>query len=151
MRHLSCAGQAHRLLVPRGFAQHQLIEPPKARKLERVGMLAGWRKRLIFRVGRNTASGRQDGHPRGTADAGAERVVPHSLDLTCKTTRLRATAQSLAVSVFDRVANRAGEPPGSAIAGSVDGRGTLSNWDTNAAGWRNITPFPDWLAQPHRC
>src|SRR6267154_1449251 len=33
------------------------------RKLERVGMLAGWRMRLIFRVGRNTASGRQDGHP----------------------------------------------------------------------------------------
>jgi hypothetical protein len=28
MRHLSCAGQALRLLVPRGFAQHQLIEPP---------------------------------------------------------------------------------------------------------------------------
>jgi hypothetical protein len=25
-------------------------------------MLAGWRKRLIFGVGRNTASGRQDGH-----------------------------------------------------------------------------------------
>ncbi len=28
MRHLSCAGQALRLLVPRCFAQHQLIEPP---------------------------------------------------------------------------------------------------------------------------
>jgi hypothetical protein len=24
-----------------------------------------------------------------------------------------------------------------------------TNWDTNATGWRNITPFRDWLAQPH--
>src|SRR5205807_4446942 len=27
-------------------------------------------------------------------------------------------------------------------------RGTLSNWDTNATGLRNITPFRGWLAQP---
>ena len=51
-----------------------------------------------------------------TADANAAMVVPHSLDLTCKTTTLQATAQSLAVSVLDLVATRAGEPPGSAIA-----------------------------------
>src|SRR5260370_23629744 len=31
-------------------------------------MLAGWRMRLIFRVGRNTASGRQDGHPERLPD-----------------------------------------------------------------------------------
>src|ERR1700757_2695996 len=28
-------------------------------------------------------------------------------------------------------------------------RGTLSDWDTNATGLRNITPFRDWLVQPH--
>jgi hypothetical protein len=47
-------------------------------------------------------------------------VVQHSLDLTCKTTTLQATAQSLAVSVLDLVATRAGEAPGSAIARSVE-------------------------------
>jgi luciferase family oxidoreductase group 1 len=26
----------------------------------------------------------------------------------------------------------------------------LSNWDTNATGWQNITRFRDWPAQPHR-
>ena len=31
-------------------------------------MLAGWRMRLIFRVGRNTASERQDGHPERLPD-----------------------------------------------------------------------------------
>src|SRR6202046_670483 len=31
-------------------------------------MLAGWRMRLIFGVGRNTASGRQDGHPERLPD-----------------------------------------------------------------------------------
>ena len=31
-------------------------------------MLAGWRMRLILRVGRNTASGRQDGHPERLPD-----------------------------------------------------------------------------------
>jgi len=46
--------------------------------------------------------------------------VPHSLDLTCKTTTVQATAQSLAVSVLDLVAMRAGEPPGNAIARSVE-------------------------------
>jgi hypothetical protein len=53
------------------------------------------------------------------ADADVEMVVPHSLDLTGKT-RLQATAQSLAVSVLDLVATRAGEPAGSAIARSVE-------------------------------
>jgi hypothetical protein len=57
---------------------------------------------------------------RVTADADAEMVVPHSPDVTCKTTSLRATAQSLAVSVLDLVATRAGEAPGSAIARSVE-------------------------------
>jgi len=57
---------------------------------------------------------------RVTADADAEMVVSHSLDLTCKTTSLQATAQSLAVSVLDLVATRAGEAPGSAIARSVE-------------------------------
>jgi hypothetical protein len=47
-------------------------------------------------------------------------VVPHGLDLTCKTTTLQATAQSLAVSVLDLVATRAGEPAGTAIARSVE-------------------------------
>jgi luciferase family oxidoreductase group 1 len=47
-------------------------------------------------------------------------VVPHGIDLTCKATTLRATAQSLAVSVLDLVATRAGEAPGSAIARSVE-------------------------------
>jgi hypothetical protein len=55
-----------------------------------------------------------------TADADAEMVVPHGIDLTCKATTLRATAQSLAVSVLDLVATRAGEAPGSAIARSVE-------------------------------
>jgi hypothetical protein len=58
---------------------------------------------------------------RVTADAHAEMVVPHSLDLTCKTTSLQATARSLAVSVLDLVATRAGEAPSSAIARSVAG------------------------------
>ena len=53
------------------------------------------------------------------ADADVEMVVPHSLDLTGKTT-LQATAQSLAVSVLDLVATRAGEPAGTAIARSVE-------------------------------
>jgi luciferase-like monooxygenase len=57
---------------------------------------------------------------RVTADADAEMVVPHGLDLTCKTTTLQATAQSLAASVLDLVATRAGEPAGSAIARSVE-------------------------------
>jgi luciferase family oxidoreductase group 1 len=47
-------------------------------------------------------------------------VVPHSLGLTGKTTTVQATAQSLAVSVLDLVATRAGEPAGSAIARSVE-------------------------------
>jgi len=55
-----------------------------------------------------------------TADANAEMVVRHSLGLTRKTTTLQATAQSLAVSVLDLVATRAGEPSGSAIARSVE-------------------------------
>jgi hypothetical protein len=45
---------------------------------------------------------------RVTADANAEMVVPHSVDLSCKTTTLQATAQSLRVSVLDLVATRAG-------------------------------------------
>ena len=53
------------------------------------------------------------------ADADVEMVVPHSLDLTGETT-LQATAQSLAVSVLDLVATRAGEPAGSAIARSLE-------------------------------
>jgi luciferase family oxidoreductase group 1 len=57
---------------------------------------------------------------RVTADEDAEMVVPHSLDVTCKKTTLPATAQSLAVSVLDLVATRAGEAPGSAIARSVE-------------------------------
>ena len=57
---------------------------------------------------------------RVRADADAEMVVPHSLDLMGKTTTLQATAQSLAVSVLDLVATRASEPPGSAIARSVE-------------------------------
>jgi hypothetical protein len=55
-----------------------------------------------------------------TAYADAEMVVPHSLDVTCKTTTLQATAQSLAVSVLDLVATRAGEAPGTAISRSVE-------------------------------
>jgi hypothetical protein len=47
---------------------------------------------------------------RLTADADAEMVVPHSLDLRCRTTTLQATAQSPAVSVLDRAATRASEP-----------------------------------------
>jgi len=57
---------------------------------------------------------------RVTADADAEMVAPHSLDRTGKTTTLRATGQSLAVSVLDLVATRAGEPAGSAIARSLE-------------------------------
>jgi len=57
---------------------------------------------------------------RVTADANAEMVVPHSVDLRCKTTTLQAIAQSLPVSVLDLVATRAGEPAGSAIARSVE-------------------------------
>ena len=57
---------------------------------------------------------------RVTADTHAQTVAPHNLDLTGKTTTLQATAQSLAVSVLDLVATRAGEPAGSAIARSVE-------------------------------
>ena len=57
---------------------------------------------------------------RVTADADAEMVAPHSLDRTGKTTTLQATGQSLAVSVLDLVATRAGEPAGSAIARSLE-------------------------------
>ena len=85
---------------------------------------------------------------RLTADADAQMAVPHSLDLTCKTTTLHATAQSLAVSVLDLVATRAGEPAGNAIARSVE---RAQHVDTNATGWRNITPFRGWLARPHPC
>jgi hypothetical protein len=55
-----------------------------------------------------------------TADPGAETVVPHSLDFTYKTTSSQATTQSLAVSVLDLVATRAGQSPGSAIAQTVE-------------------------------
>jgi len=57
---------------------------------------------------------------RVTADADAEMVVPHSLDFTRETTTLQGTGQSLAVSVLDLVATRASEPPGNAIARSVE-------------------------------
>jgi hypothetical protein len=57
---------------------------------------------------------------RVTTDAEAEMVVPHSLDLTYKTTTLQATAQSLAISVLNLVAARVGEPPGGAIARSAE-------------------------------
>src|ERR1700674_290605 len=55
-----------------------------------------------------------------SADAGGEAVVPHNLGITCKTTRVQTTTQSLALSVLDLVATRAGEPSGSAIARSVE-------------------------------
>jgi hypothetical protein len=84
---------------------------------------------------------------RAAADAGAEMVVPHSLGLTCETTIVQATTQSLAVSVLDLVATRAGEPAGSAIAQTVELARYVEHWDTNAIGWRNITPFRDWFAQ----
>jgi hypothetical protein len=102
---------------------------------------------------------------RVTADADAQMVVPHSLDLTCKTTTLHATAQSLAVSVLDLVATRAGEPAGNAIARSVElaqlggrtslhsGTGLLSLTGTNrtyrsrdendSSGQRWIATVPD--------
>jgi Luciferase-like monooxygenase len=57
---------------------------------------------------------------RAPADAGAEMVVPHNLGLAGKTTALQATTQSLAVSVLDLVATRAGESAGSAIAQTVE-------------------------------
>jgi luciferase family oxidoreductase group 1 len=57
---------------------------------------------------------------RVLGDAGAEMVAPHSLGLTCKTTAVQATTQSLAVSVLDLIATRAGELTGSAIAKSVE-------------------------------
>jgi luciferase family oxidoreductase group 1 len=57
---------------------------------------------------------------RVPGDAGTEMVAPHSLGLTCKTTAVQATAQSLVVSVLDLIATRAGEPTGSAIAKSVE-------------------------------
>jgi hypothetical protein len=44
---------------------------------------------------------------RVTADEDAEMVVPHSLDLTCKTTTLQAAAQSLAVSLLDLASGHA--------------------------------------------
>jgi hypothetical protein len=50
---------------------------------------------------------------RAPADASAEMVVPHNLGLAGKTTALQATTQSLAVSVLDLVATRAGESAGS--------------------------------------
>lgn len=50
------------------------------------------------------------------ADEGVAAVAPHSLGLTHKTTTVRATAQSLAVSVLDLVPTRTGEPVGRAIA-----------------------------------
>jgi hypothetical protein len=49
-----------------------------------------------------------------------EVVVPRGLGLTCKTTTVQTTRQSLAVSVLDLVAMRAGEPATSAIARSVE-------------------------------
>ena len=57
---------------------------------------------------------------RVAADADAEMVVPHSLGLTGKTTTVQATAQSLPISVLDLVPTRPGEPPGRAIARSVE-------------------------------
>src|SRR5882672_2948253 len=57
---------------------------------------------------------------RVAADADAEMVVPHSLGLTCKTTTVQATAQSLPISVLDLVPTRVGEPAGRAIARSVE-------------------------------
>lgn len=54
------------------------------------------------------------------ADAGTEVVGPRSLRLTCKSTTVQTTRQSLAVSVLDLITTRAGEPAGSAIARSVE-------------------------------
>src|SRR5437868_13161596 len=54
------------------------------------------------------------------ADGGVAAVAPHSLGLTCKTTTVRATAQSLPISVLDLVPTRVGEPAGRAIARSVE-------------------------------
>jgi len=76
---------------------------------------------------------------RVTADADAEMVVPHSLDVTCKMTTLPATAQSLAVSVLDLVATRAGEAPGSAIARSVE-----LAWQVEQLGYKRY-----WVAEHH--
>ena len=78
---------------------------------------------------------------RVTADAGTESAVPRS----------EATRQSLPVSVLDLVATRAVSQRAAPLRGRWNWRGRLSSWDTNATGWQNITPFKDWLAQPHQC
>jgi hypothetical protein len=57
---------------------------------------------------------------RVAADADAEMVEPSSLRLTCESTTVQATRQSLAVSVLDLVPTRPGEPAGRAIARSVE-------------------------------
>src|SRR6201984_2989508 len=76
---------------------------------------------------------------RVPGDASTEMVAPHSLGLTCKTTAVQATAQSLVVSVLDLVATRAGEPAGSAIAKSVE----LAR-DAEQLGYRR-----SWVAEHH--
>ena len=57
---------------------------------------------------------------RVTADADAEMVVPHSLDLTCKKLLCKRPHNLWLVSVLDLVATRAGEPAGTGIARSVE-------------------------------
>ena len=71
---------------------------------------------------------------RVPGDAGAEMVAPHPLGFTCKTTTAQATAQSLAVSVLDLVATRAGEPAGTAIGRSVELARHVEQLGYNATG-----------------
>ena len=66
---------------------------------------------------------------RAPADAGAEVLVPRS----------EATRQSLAVSVLDLIAMRAGEPAGSAIARSVELARHVEQW-----GYKRY-----WVAEHH--
>ena len=56
---------------------------------------------------------------RALADRAAEATVPCSIRVTDKPTAVGTNRQSLAVSVLDLVATRAGEPAGNAIARSV--------------------------------
>ena len=88
---------------------------------------------------------------RVTADADAEMVVPRSLGLTRKTLQYEPLHNLYPFRCWiwylrDQVSQREGP-----LRARWNRRGTLSNWDTNATGVRNITPCRDWLALLHPC
>ena len=103
---------------------YKILSPEQQKKLSELNELKAQSHRVVSKGVVTVKLGLET--TRVTVDAGIESAAPH----------IQATRQSLPVSVLDLVATRAGELAGSTIARSVDWRGTLSNWETNAIGYR---------------